>query len=109
MSEVLLAALVVSLLGAVALGLLVAVTVVPFVLALQRADRRGISPNRVGAVALLGCAVGLGATVWLALRTSAPVPVTVLPLLLVAAGPLAAGGVPARLLGRRGAHQPGAV
>jgi hypothetical protein len=44
--------LVVALLGAVGLALLVAVTVVPFVLTLQRADRRGVSTGRAGALAL---------------------------------------------------------
>jgi hypothetical protein len=70
--DVLLAVLVVALLGAVGLALLVAVTVVPFVVALQRAERRGVSSGRAGALALATSLLGPLAALYLALRTSAP-------------------------------------
>lgn len=105
MGEVLLAALVVAVLGAVALALLVALTVLPFVLALQRADRRGLSANRLGAVSLAGSGVALAAVAYLALRTDAPLPVVLLPLVLAGLGPLLAAVGPRRRLGRRGEHE----
>ena len=105
MVDALLAALVVALLGAAALALLAALTVLPFVLALQRADRRGLSANRVGAVSLAGSGLGTALAGYLALRTSAPVPLAVLPLVLAGAGPLAAATAPRSWLGRRGGHE----
>lgn len=108
MLDLLLAVLVVALVGAAALGLLVVLTVVPFVVTLQRADRRGVAPGRAGALALVGCGLGLGLAVLLALRTQLPLPVALLPVLLAGAGPLAVAAAPGRL-GRRGRHEPGAA
>lgn len=105
MGEVLLAALVVALLGAAALALLAALTVLPFVLALRRADRRRVSANRVGALSLGGSGLGLAVAAYLALRTSTPLPVAVLPLLLAALGPLGSAVLPRQWLGRRGEHE----
>lgn len=104
MPDVLVAVLVVALLGAAGLALLAALTVVPFVLALQQADRRGASTARAGAVALVASLLGPVAALLLALRTSAPAAVAALPLLVVAAGPVLATAAP-RWLGRRGRHQ----
>lgn len=107
MGEVLLAALVVALLVGVALALLAALTVLPFVLALQTADRRDVS-GRVGALSLAGSGAGLAAAAFLALRTSTPLAVAVLPLVGAGVGPLAAAVTPRRWLGRRGGHEPSA-
>jgi hypothetical protein len=104
MTDLLVAMLAVGLLGAAALALLAAVTVVPFVLTLQRADRYGVSTPRAGAVALVGSSVGLLAAVLLTLRTAVPVPLAALPLVLAALGPVAVSAAPRRL-GRRGRHE----
>jgi len=103
--EVLLAALVVAALGAVTLALLAALTVLPFVLALQRAQRRGGSANRAGFLALAGSGAALAAAGLVALRTSAPLPVAAAPLVLAGLGPLCAAVLPRQWLGRRGGHE----
>lgn len=104
MGDVLAAVVVVALLGAVGLSLLVAVTVVPFVVTLQRAERRGLSPVRAGALALVTSLLGPAVAALLAVRTAAPLAVAALPLLLVAAGPSLVAVAP-RWLGRRGRHE----
>ena len=104
MTDVVAAVLVVALLGAVTLALLVAVTVVPFVLTLQRADRRGVAAGRAGLLALTTSLLGPAAAVLLAVRTSVPVALAAAPLLLVVAGPAVAAAGP-RWLGRRGRHE----
>jgi hypothetical protein len=103
-----LAVLVVAVAGAVLLALLVAVTVVPFVVTLQRADRAGVAGSRAGALALVGSGLALLLALLLAVRAQAPPLVSVLPLLLAGLGPLAVAAVPGRL-GRRGRHEPGPV
>ena len=88
-------------LGLAALALL---TLVPFVLALRRAEQRGFDPARWGTVALVGSVLGVGLAL-VALRSS--------PVLLLLAIPLAFAGVLALLVlpvdsgvgGRAGRHQ----
>jgi predicted membrane protein len=58
-TDLVLAAIVFPLIVALGLALLAAVTLVPFVLALQMAEARSFSPTRWGAVALAGSVVGL--------------------------------------------------
>jgi hypothetical protein len=106
--DLVLAVLVVAAAGAAGLGLLVALTVVPFVVTLQRADRRGVAGSRAGGLALAGSGVALALALLLAVRSQVPLPVAVLPLLLVGLGPLAVAAAPGRL-GRRGRHEPGRV
>lgn len=76
MVDLLLAVLATVLLGAVGLTVLAALTLVPFVLALRLAERRGLSPGRAGALAaggvllalaLVGAALLLDVPVWLVL------------------------------------------
>jgi predicted membrane protein len=57
--DLLLAALTFPLILAVGLALLAAVTLVPFVVALQMADERAFSTTRWGAISLAGSIVGL--------------------------------------------------
>lgn len=104
MGDLLAAVVVVALLASAGLVLLVLLTVVPFVVALQRADRQGCSPARTGAVAMAGSLLGL-ALAGVQSRAGAPPPLVALPLLLALVGPLAARAVP-RWLGRRGGHEP---
>ena len=98
--SVLLAVLVAALLCAVGVGLLVA----PFVVAVDRAERRGFSTGRWGATDLVVAALAL-ALAW-ALRDSTRV-LLVLPLALTWAVPGALALLaPGQLLGgRQGAHE----
>lgn len=104
MADVVTAVLAVAVLGGVGAALLAALTVVPFVVALQGADRRGLSSGRSGALAATTSLLGPLLAVLLAVRTSAPLPLAVLPLLLVLAGPAVVSAAPG-WLGRRGRHE----
>lgn len=106
MADVVLAVLVVALLGAAALAVLAAVTVVPFVVTLQRAERRRVSTTRAGALALTGSAAAVGLVCVLALGGAVPLPVAPVVLLLAAVPPVVVDAAP-RWLGPHGAHEPG--
>lgn len=71
---------------AVALALLAAVTLVPFVVTLQRADARGVAAARWAVVSLVGSVAGLAA-VLLIVRSDRPTALAVFGLLPVLAGP----------------------
>lgn len=105
MADVLAAVVAVGLIGATALAVLTALTVVPFVLTLQWAERRGVASGRAGALATATCLVGPAAALWLTARTPLPIPLAALPLVLVVSGPAVAAAAP-RWLGRRGRHEP---
>lgn len=68
MLGVLAAAVVVPLLVVLGVVLLCAVTVAPFVLACDMAERRGFSPARWGAVSLVASAIGLSIA-WIGWRS----------------------------------------
>ncbi len=107
MLDLLAAAAVVLVLTAVAALVLVAVGVAPLVVAGGLAERRGASPARTGAAALLGVLVGLGGAA-LVVRSDLPTPLAVLPLAVCWATPLAlrlAGDGAGALAGTRGAHE----
>jgi len=89
---------------ALALACLAALTLVPFVLALRSAERRGFDPARWGALALAGSVLGVG-VVLVALRSSLVLLLVAVPLAF--AGPLALPLLPAdsKLGGRIGRHQ----
>ena len=90
MLDALLAALVVAVLVALAVGALYAVTVVPFLLVVGRAERRGLSTSRWAGVVLAAVLLGL-ALALLAWRADAPRLLQALPLLLGFAPALALG------------------
>jgi hypothetical protein len=92
-------------LGLLVVALLVATTVAPFVAAVSRAQRRGASTARAGAVVLCVCALAVAAVALLVRRTDLALPVTGLVLLAGWAVPPLVGRLPG--LGRRGAHEPG--
>jgi hypothetical protein len=101
--SVLLFTLVVAVLCAAVAGL----TVVPFVVALGMAERRGFSATRWGVVSLGGAALALAVGVALH-RSDAPVALTALlvPITWVAPGVLwLLDGTEQGLGGRRGAHE----
>jgi type II secretory pathway component PulK len=105
--DLLLAVVAVAVLVAVALALLAAVTLVPFVVALQMADARRFSTARWGAVALLGSALGLAAALVVLRAERVPDLVGLLPLALTWLGPGALWlltGEEARIGGRAGRH-----
>ena len=108
MLDLLLAAIGFPLIIAVALALLAAVTLAPFVLSLQMADRRGFPTGRWGVVALAGSLLGLGlALVFYRWDRVASV-AALLPLLLTWAGPGALAllsAEDAEVGGRAGAHE----
>jgi predicted membrane protein len=106
--DLLLAAIGFPLLVAVALALLAALTLVPFVVALRMADERAFSTTRWGAVALAGSLLGL--LLALAFYRSDRIPslATLLPLVLTWTGPAALwllNGQEAAAGGRAGAHE----
>jgi len=72
---------------AVALAVLVAVTVVPMYVALEMADARRFSTGRWGLVAAVGIVLGLGYTYVLHRSHDLPLLVTALPLALTWVGP----------------------
>ena len=106
MLATLLSAVVFALVVAVAMAAVYAVTVVPFVLALTLAERRGFSTGRWGGLALLGVLLGL-ALAGAARLADAPRLVQVLPLLLGFAAPLALYLLDGseRVGGRAGRHE----
>ena len=71
------------------LGVLAVLTLVPFVLALQRADRHGLSSLRCGAAALACSLLGVGLSL-LVLRSSAPALLALVGVPVALAGPLVA-------------------
>ena len=84
----LLASLVVfPLLVALGLAVLYALTVVPVLLSLAMAERRGFSTGRWAGLALLGVLLGLGLAA-VAVRADAPRVLQVVPLALAFAAPL---------------------
>ena len=89
---------------AFALAALALLTLVPFVLALRRAERRGFDPARWGAVALVGSVLGVGLAL-VALRSSLVLLLLAVPLAF--AGLLALSVLPADsgIGGRAGRHQ----
>lgn len=103
MAGLLLATLVVTVLVAVGLAVLVAVTVVPLFLTLQVADARGASPARAITGGSLAVLLGLGAAYGLRSHLVA----AVCCLLVSWAGPLLTRTLPAggRLMGRAGRHE----
>lgn len=108
MLDLLLAAVAFPLIVAFALALLAAVTLVPFVAALQMAETRRFSTARWGAIALV--AIGLGLLLALVFYRSDSVPsaAALLPLVLTWAGPGALWlltGEEALVGGRAGAHE----
>lgn len=104
MVDVALAMLAVAVLGAVALAALVAVTAVPFVVTLQRAERRGVSTTRAGALSVVGSAAAVALALLLG-SGAVPLPIALVVLLLVAVPPVVVDAAPG-WLGRRGAHEP---
>jgi hypothetical protein len=106
--DLLLAAVTFPLIVALGLAALAAVTLVPFVVALQMADRRRFSTARGGVVALGGSLLGLAGALLLWRAEGVPTSATLLPLLLTWGGPgalwlLADDDV--RVGGRAGAHE----
>lgn len=88
MLDALVSAAVFALVVAVAMALLYALTVVPFLLAMRMAERRGFSTGRWGGLAVLGVLLAL-AFAFVVRRSGAPTLVQPLPLLLVVAAPAA--------------------
>lgn len=89
MLDLLLAVGTTALLVAVGLALLAAVTLVPFVVALQLAEARRFSTARWGALTLLGTGVALLLVLLLVRTDRVATPVALLPLLLTWGGPVA--------------------
>lgn len=110
MVEVVVAAAAVAAVLALGLTVLAALTLVPFVVALQRAEVLRVSPMRVGALALVASVAGLVLAAFAVLRTSLPVWQAALLVLLTWVVPLALRIVPSapRQLGRAGRHEAGA-
>ena len=108
MLDLLLAAVVFPLLVALGLALLAAVTLVPFVVALQMADTRRFSTTRWGAVALVASVVGLLLALVFYRSDSVPSAAALLPLIITWAGPGALWlltGEEVVVGGRAGAHE----
>jgi hypothetical protein len=103
--DTLLAVLAVGVVAVVALSVLVAVTVAPFVVALAGAERRGCSAARAGAVALAGSAVALGLAVSLARSGRALPALATLAVAWVAPVVLARMRTTPAALGSRGRHE----
>lgn len=108
MIDLLLAAVGFPLIVAVALALVSALTLVPFVLALRMADERAFSSTRWGAVALAGSLLGLLLAL-VVLRSDRVFDLAaLLPLVLTWAGPGALWlltGQEVAVGGRAGAHE----
>ena len=108
MIDLLLAALGFPLLVALALALLAAVTLVPFVVALRMADERAFSTTRWGAFALVASAIGLLLALHVLRSDRVTGLATLLPLVITWAGPGALwllSGEEAGVGGRAGAHE----
>lgn len=87
---------------------LAGLTVVPFVIAVGMAERRGFSAARWGGVALVAAPLGLLSAYALVERTGLPWPVAVLPVALTWAAPAALWlleGDEHQLGGRAGRHE----
>lgn len=107
MLDLLLAAVVLPLIVALALAVLAALTLAPFVVALEMADARRFSPTRWGAVALGASVCALLVTL-LGVRSGLPSVLALAPLLLTWLGPgllWLLTGEQAALGGRAGAHE----
>ncbi len=108
MLDLLLAAIVLPLLVAVALAALAGLTLVPFVVALELAERRRFSTTRWGAVSLAASVLGLGFAL-LVLRSDSVPPAVALPgVLLTWLAPVllrVLGPAGTALGGRAGAHE----
>ena len=89
MGDLLLAALVFPLLVALGLALLAALTLVPFVVALQMADARRFSTARWGAVAITCSLVGLALAALVVRSDTLPTAGALVPLALTWGGPAA--------------------
>lgn len=96
------ATVVVVLLLSAGLAVLVGLTVVPFVRAVDLAERRGASPAWAGALTLATIGAGLLLAL-LVLRSDLPTPLVLVPLLLCWAVPVALTAGAAA--GSRGAHE----
>jgi membrane associated rhomboid family serine protease len=106
--DLLLAAIGFPLIVAVALALLSAVTLVPFVLALQMAETRAFSTARWGAIALVGSLVGLLLMLLFYRSDRIPTLASLLPLVFTWTGPgllWLLTGEEALVGGRSGAHE----
>lgn len=108
MLDLLLAAVVFPLIVAILLALLALVTLVPFVVALQMAERRGFSTVRWGALALAASLLALLGALLVLRSDTIATPAAALPLVLAAAAPgalwLLSGGETS-IGGRAGRHQ----
>ncbi len=108
MLDLLLAVVTTALLVSLALAVLSAVTLAPFVVGLQMAEGRRFSTARAGALTLTGVGVSLLLTVVLVRGDRVPTPVALLPLLLAWGGPAALGLLAEQdtgLGGRAGRHE----
>jgi predicted membrane protein len=106
--DLLLAAVTFPLLLAVGLVALAALTLAPFVVALQMADARRFSSTRWGAVALAGSVVGLLLALVFYRSDRIPTAAALLPLTFTWAGPgllWLLTGEEAAVGGRSGAHE----
>ena len=109
MLDLLLAVGTAALLVALALGLLSAVTLAPFVVGLQMAEARRFSTARWGALTLAGVGVALLLALVLVRGDRVATPVALLPLLLAWGGPAALWLLTEQdtgLGGRAGRHEP---
>ena len=108
MLDLLLAAIGFPLIIALALALLSAVTLAPFVVALQMADRRGFPTGRWGVVALVASLLGLALALVFYRSDRIPTLAALLPLMLTWGGPGALSLLSpddAEVGGRAGAHE----
>jgi hypothetical protein len=105
--DLLLATVSIALVVAVLVAAALAVTVVPFVLTVDMAERRRLSTVRAGAFSLVTIALGLlGALV--VYRGDRPTVLVLVPLVVTWAGPMAMAVLEegqARIGGRPGAHE----
>ena len=108
MLDLILAAVTFPLIVALGLALLAGVTLVPFVVALQMADKRAFSTARWGTVALAGSLVGLALALLFYRSDRLPDLAALLPLMLTWSGPgllWLLSGEEAAVGGRAGAHE----
>lgn len=108
MLDLLIAAVLFPLLVALGLALLALVTLVPFVVALQMADRRGFSTARWGTVAIAGSLVALVVAFVFYRSDSIPTAGALVPLVFALAGPAGLwllSGDEAQVGGRAGRHE----
>jgi hypothetical protein len=106
--DLLLAAVTFPLIVAIGLALLAAVTLAPFVVALQMADTRRFSTTRWGAVALVASLLGLGLFLVFYRSDRIPTLAALMPLALTWTGPGALwllSGEEVEVGGRAGAHE----